>query len=141
MDTFTNPQPTTHEPVPARDGREAPSRLRVLATSVAVAGLTATGGLAVILSTGATGGSATTAANLGGAPARQVPAAPQASAATGGTTLTPGTTAVSTATASPGATGAPAATAPTPTQSTTNAAQPPQPTQGNGPGHASSGGS
>jgi hypothetical protein len=113
MDTFTNPQPTTHEPVPARDGREVPSRLRVLATSLAVAGLTATGGLAVILSTGATGG----------------------------TTLTPSTATGGTTTTLPGATAAPAATAPTATQSTTTAAQPPQPAQGSGPGHASSGGS
>jgi len=100
MDTFTDPQPTTPAPAPARDGREAPSRLRVLATSVAVAALTATGGLAVVLSTAAIGSSAIVA-----------PAAP-------------GTTA-----------------APTATQSTTNAAQPPRSGQGNGPAHASSGGS
>ena len=123
MDTFTNSQPTTHEPVPARDDREAPSRLRVLATTLAVAGLTATGGLAVILSTGATGGGATAVG--GGVPAAQIPMTPQRGAAT----------------AVPAATAAAATAAPAATQQTTTAAQPPQPAQGNGPGHASSGGS
>jgi hypothetical protein len=144
MDTFTNPQPTTQGPVPASDGREVPTRLRVLATSVAVAGLTATGGLAVILSTGVTGGNATTAttaANLGGAPAQQVPAAPQANTATAGTTLTPSAATSGTTTASPGATAAPAATAPVATSSITNGARPSQPALGNGPANASSGGS
>ena len=76
MDTFTNPEPTTHEPVPARDGREAPSRIRVLATSVAVAGLTATGGLAVILATAAAT-SAPAAATAPAATAAPVTTQPQ----------------------------------------------------------------
>lgn len=44
MDTYPTLEPTTAEPIPARVGRGEPSRLRVLATSAAVAGLTATGG-------------------------------------------------------------------------------------------------
>jgi anti-sigma factor RsiW len=52
-----DPEPTTLEPVPARDGHGTQSRLRLLATSAAVAGLTVTGGLAVVLSIVATGGS------------------------------------------------------------------------------------
>jgi hypothetical protein len=144
MDTFTNPEPTAHEPVPARDGREAPSRLRVLATSVAVAGLTATGGLAVILSTGPAVSGAV--ANVS-SPARQPPAAAQASAATTAATVAPttntatsGTTAD--ATTAPPTTATPAAaSAPAATPQASSAAQSPQPASGKGPGHASSGGS
>ena len=136
MDTFTDPEPTTPEPLPARDGREAPSRLRLLATSVAVAGLTATGGLAVILSTVATSGGGV--ANLSGTTAGQ----PQPTAPTTGATAPPTpTTATATSAGSASASSAPAATsAPATAQPQTNSAA--QPLQGGrGPGHASSGGS
>lgn len=128
MDTFTNPDPTTPEPAPTRDGREAPSRRRMLATSVAVAGLTATGGLAVILSTAATSGTADTG---GAAPAQQGPVAT-------GTTSVPNATAVPTSTTTPGT------TVPNTTQNAgvgRFGGQPPQVGLGGAPGHASSGGS
>lgn len=44
MDMYPDPTRATSEPVPAHGGREARSRRRVLATSVAVAGPTAPGG-------------------------------------------------------------------------------------------------
>jgi len=64
MDTNPAPDPTTIEPVPVRDGRAAPSRLRVRATGAAIVGLTGTGGLAVLLSVAATSGSAGSGADL-----------------------------------------------------------------------------
>ncbi|MFN8631695.1 MAG: hypothetical protein U0838_15675 [Chloroflexota bacterium] len=131
MDTFTPPELTDPERVPTRVVRgEGPSRLRVIATSFAVAGLTATGGLAVILSTAATSGADTAATVDGGAQQ-----GPQAS----GVPLD-GTT--------PDATAAPNQ----PQNGTTtqpgqggrggfSGGQPPQFGQGAGPGHAASGGS
>lgn len=147
MDTFTPPEPIDPEPVPTRDRRgDGPSRVRLLATSVAVAGLTATGGLAVILSTAATSGAGDAASVANGAPAQ--PAAPQASAAANGTT--PGTTTPAT---TPSASADPNSTIPGTTQNGTttqpqqggrgpfSGGQPPQSGQGSGPGHAASGGS
>jgi hypothetical protein len=128
MDTNTAATPTAPEPVPARAGREGPSRRRTLATSLAAAGLTATGGLAVILSVAATSGSGAAADTVAGAPGRQAPSAPRASANPNAITA-PATVQGGTQTAPQGTS--------TPAQL---GGQPPQSGQG-GPGHASSGGS
>lgn len=130
MDTLTPPEPTTPEPVPARDGREVSSRRRMLATGIAVAGLTATGGLAVILSVAATSGPSPAAdTNIS---EQQLPVPPQASVAPD----------ASAAPAQPNTQGG------TQVQPPANGAgpgqlggQPPQLGGGAGPGHAASGGS
>lgn len=131
MDTYPTPEPTTPEPVPARDGRDAPSRLRVLSTSVAIAGLTATGGLAVILSTAATSGSGTGTADANATPVQPAPAASAPSASL-----------------DPNAASGPSVQGGTQSQPQGGGAEPfqlggqaPQPGRGTGPGHASSGGS
>ena len=128
MDTFIPIEPTVPGPVPTRPGRGGPSRRRTLATSLAVAGLTATGGLAVILSTAATSGAAGTAAITGDGPA--LATSPQASAATDGTASPAATTAPGTA-----QNGSSGQTLPV------SRPQPPQSGQGGGPGHAATGGS
>jgi hypothetical protein len=129
MDTFTGPEPTT-EPAPARVGRAAPSPLRILATSVAVAGLTATGGMAVIISAAATSGSAAAA------PSTASTAAPTTASATA-----PAASAAANATATPSMTPGTAQTQSNATGGGPFNGQPPQPGQGGEPGHASTGGS
>jgi hypothetical protein len=120
----TDPTPTsTPEPAPSRDGRDPSNRMRVLAASAAVAALTAAVGLNAIVLTQGQGAAGTSA---GTAVDPLASAAPQASLAAGDA----GT--------------APAATAPTTTTPQGGIApqlggQPPQ--RGQGPGHATSGGS
>lgn len=147
MNTFTPTEPSIHEPVPAREGRdpgEAPSRLRLLATSAAIAGLTATGGLAVILSTSATGGGGATAMSGTGNGAPQPTSV--TNAGTGPTTPTATATPATGTQTTPNATTAPNTGTPTTPQQGgfgpgQFGGQPPQAAPGGGPGHATTGGS
>jgi hypothetical protein len=127
METQLEPTPTAPVPVPARDGRHAPSRRRVLATGIAVAGLTATGGLAVVLSVAATSGPGAAADASANEFRRGDPAGPPASVDPNATTPR----------AVPGGT----TTRPSSNGAAPLGGQPPQLGQGGGPGHASTGGS